>query len=128
MAKVSVYRQRKRQRQINFVTGRSRAVYKRTLPLPRNETSYYHAEVGPTPQQTAREANCHRGCPAILRGLAGAFTAMGMHPAKALRNRVISYPQPKKQRLAYRNVSDTPLTQSCIRISLRPRPRHSLPV
>ena len=113
MATVSVYSQRKRQRQIKFVAGRSRAVYKRPIPLPHNETNY-HTEVGPTPQQTAREANCHRGCPAILCGLAGAFMAMGRHPAKALRNRVISYPQPKKQRLAYRNVSGTPLTQSWI--------------
>lgn len=108
----SLYSQRKRQRQTNFIAGRSRAAYKRPIPLPRNETNY-HTEVGATPQQTAREANCHRGCPAILRGLAGAFMAVGRHPAKALRSRVISYPQPKKQRMAYRNVSGTHLTQSC---------------
>ena len=95
----SLYSQCKRQRQMNFIAGRSRAAYKRPIPLQRNETNCH---------STAREANCH-GCPAILRGLAGAFMAVGRHPAKALRSRVISYPQPKKQRMAYRNVSGTPL-------------------
>ena len=100
----SVYARRKRERRENFVAGRARSAYKLQESL---EESFSVASASPHSSGFThqRVSICQRGCPQIFRGLKEAFDAAGLHPAKALQKRVASYPIPKKQKAAHRNIT-----------------------
>jgi hypothetical protein len=102
---VSVFAQRKRQRHENFLAGRARSAHR--LPLSLEQSI---VEDGPAPSSSSSQQllpSCKRGCPQILRGLRPAFDAAGIHPAKTLQKRLASYPVPKKQKVAHRNIRGT---------------------
>ena len=103
---VSVFAQRKRQRRENFLAGRARSAHR--LPLSLEQSI---VEDSPTPSSSSSSQqlspSCKRGCPQILRGLRPAFDAAGLHPAKTLQKRLASYPVPKKQKVAHRNIRGT---------------------
>ena len=97
----SIYAQRKRQRQANFLNGQARSAHK----LPQSlEDSFSTAQTnnGSTHEPPS---SCKRGCPQILSGLKAAFGAVGHHPAKSHHQRLASYPLPKKQKIAHRNIN-----------------------
>ena len=95
----SIYVQRKRQRQANFLAGRARSAHRLDESL---ETSLVESTA---PSSSGSTPSCKRGCPQILCGLRATFDALGLHPAKALQQRVASYPLPKKQKIAHRNIT-----------------------
>ena len=97
----SIYAQRKRQRRANFLAGRARSGHK--LPQSLETTfSTAQANISSTHQLSC---SCKRGCPEILNGLKAAFDAVGLHPAKSHQQRLASYPLPKKQKTAHRNIN-----------------------
>ena len=98
----SVFARRKRERRENFVAGRARSAYKLQESLQASFSAVSASPPGSTPEGVIE---CKRGCPPILRGLKESFDATGMHPAKALQKRVSSYPNPKKQKVAHRNIT-----------------------
>ena len=103
----SVYNQRKQRRVECYLSGTARAAHKLQPSLERSFSELpltkRHPGFSPTPQQTARESACNRGCPV---GMSIAHKAISRHPAKILHSRKASYPAPKKETLLpYRSVA-----------------------
>ena len=88
-------RTRKEQRRQNFLAGRARSAHRlpQFLQAPNSRGS-----------TASSSTPCKRGCPQVLSGLKPAFDAAGLHPAKTRAKRLASYPIPKKQKVAHRNI------------------------
>ena len=106
---MSVYAQRQAQRQQNFLAGRAQSTHR--LPQSLEQTIVRESTHVPASSASSSHAHqppsCKRGCPQVLSGLKAAFDAAGLHPAKDHQKRVASYPLPKKQKLAHRNIRGT---------------------
>ena len=100
-ASASVCAQRKQQRHDNFLAGKARSAHR----LPESlERSIAQESSAPDFADSSQHRSCKRGCTHVLRGLKDAFEAAGLHPAKDHQKRVASYPIPKKQKVAHRNI------------------------
>ena len=98
----SIFVQRKRQRQANFLEGRARSVHRLNESL---ETGLVETVALNSCSSTPPSIMCKRGCPQILCGLKATYDAVGLHPAKVHQQRLASYPLPKKQKRAHRNIT-----------------------
>ena len=102
---MSIHAQRKAQRQQNLA-GRARSAHR--LPQSLEQSIIQESTTVPalnaSPSHTLPLPSCKRGCPQVLSGLKAAFDAAGLHPAKDHQKRVASYPVPKNQKLAHRNI------------------------
>ena len=103
---MSIHAQRKAQRQQNFLAGRARSAHRLQQSL--EQSIVRESTTVPAPNASSSHTlplpSCKRGCPQVLSGLKAAFDAAGLHPAKDHQKRVASYPVPKKQKLAHRNI------------------------
>ena len=103
---MSIHAQRKAQRQQNFLAGRAQSAHR--LPQSLEQSIIRESTTVPalnaSSSHTLPLPSCKRGCPQVLSGLKAAFDAAGLHPAKDHQKRVASYPVPKKQKLAHRNI------------------------
>ena len=98
----SIFVQRKRQRQANFLAGRARSAHHLNESL---KTGLVETVALNSSSSTPPSIMCKRGCPQILCGLKATYDAVGLHPAKVHQQRLASYPLPKKQKRAHRNIT-----------------------
>ena len=98
----SIFVQRKRQHQANFLAGRARSAHRLNESL---ETGLVETVALNSSSSTPPSIMCKRGCPQILCGLKATYNAVGLHPAKVHQQRLASYPLPKKQKRAHRNIT-----------------------
>ena len=90
------------QRQANFLAGRARSAHRLNESL---ETGLVETVALNSSSSTPPSIMCKRGCPQILCGLKATYDAVGLHPAKVHQQRLASYPLPKKQKRAHRNIT-----------------------
>ena len=81
----------------NFLKGKSRAAYTLNPDLEKSFSS--------TDTSVDCEVQCTRGCAQILKHLASIFVDVGRHNAKTHAVLVKSFPNPKKEDKAYRNLT-----------------------
>ena len=99
---VSIFAQKKRQRHDNFLAGSARSAHR--LPLSLEQSIVADGTASSATGSSQQLPSCKRGCPQTLSTLKHAFDAVGLHPAKVQQKRIASYPVPKKQKLAHRNI------------------------
>ena len=100
----SIFAKRQRQRRENYFEGHARAAYRFQESLEQSFSSTSTSSESSSTQADGRR-DCTRHCTQALASLKAAFAAIGQHPAKVLQNRVASYPNPKKQKLAHQNIT-----------------------
>ena len=114
---MSIHAQRKAQRQQNFLAGRARSAHR--LPQSLEQSIIQKSTTVPaSSSHTLPLPSCKRGCPQVLSGLKAAFDAAGLHPAKDHQKRTASYPVPKKQKLAHRNIRGTTIIIKIFQITI----------
>lgn len=88
----------------NFLKGKSRLSYALNPDLERSLSSPDTSLISEESEQEEWEP-CKRGCTAILKRLAKTFNDVGRHSATTHAVYMKSYPNPKKEATAYRNLS-----------------------
>ena len=92
---------RRMNRLTNYLEGKGKASY--TLK-PDLEDSLISADSSLTSEET-ESSNCKRGCAEILKRLADVFSSEERHNASTYASRINSYPNPKREDMAYKNLT-----------------------
>ena len=85
----------------NYLEGKGKATY--TLK-PDLEDSLISAD-SPFTNEETESSNCKRGCAEILKRLADVFSSVGRRNASTYASRINSYPNPKREDMAYKNLT-----------------------
>ena len=96
---------RQQQRRDNFLAGKARSAHRLRQSLETSLVEDIHSSPSSSSSTSASmRSSCKRGCGSVLTSLKPSFEAAGQHTAKEHRKRVASYPVPKKQKTAHRNI------------------------